>query len=200
MKIILVIELLLIPFLIMTADGVTGAEGGHYLPLKNPDDNEYYYRIETSQWEIKAFDLVYAAKENGVSMGELELDQIHKFEEKHRVGKFDKGGVLNFEVYSRDVQHGFSINEVGLAISTNRPGVGEIFGAPTPAKVDLPNKDVTMSAFCHIFCGLGHPDMKMKFVVGEGSVEYGPPLFYAIIAINVGILLFVGNKIWNKID
>ncbi len=195
LKIILVIELLLIPFLIVTADGVSGVAGGHYTPVL--EDGEYYYRIETSQWEVIAYDLAKAREEYG---DDPSLDQIHEFEEKHRVGKFERGSVMNFEVYSMDVQHGFSINEVGLAIATNRPGVGEIYGSPTKAQVDWPDKDITVSAFCHIFCGLGHPDMKMKFVIGEGSVEYGPPLFYAIIAINVGILLFVANKIWNKLD
>ena len=196
MKIILIFELLLIPFLFVTADGVMAAEGGHYEPIKQTDD-QYYFRIETSQWEIKAFDLVRARQEYGATPS---LEQIHEFEEKHRLGKFDRGSTMNFEVYSRDVQHGFSINEVDLAVATNRPGVGEIFGLPTLAQIQWPDKDVTISAFCHIFCGLGHPDMKMKFVVGEGSEEYGPPLFYAIIAINVAILLVVANKIWNKID
>ncbi|OLS28753.1 MAG: hypothetical protein HeimC2_04830 [Candidatus Heimdallarchaeota archaeon LC_2] len=195
-KIILIFELLLIPFLIVTADSVTAVEGGHYTPIKETD-NQYYFRIETSQWEIKAFDLVRVRQEYG---NDPSLNQIHEFEEKHRLGSFERGSTINFEVYSRDVQHGFSINEVGLAVATIRPKVGEVFGLPTLAQIQWPDEDVTISAFCHIFCGLGHPDMKMKFVIGEGSEEYGPPLFYAIIAINVAILLFVANKIWNKID
>ena len=43
MKIILIFELLLIPFLIVSADGVMAAEGGHYEPMKDAD-NQYYYR------------------------------------------------------------------------------------------------------------------------------------------------------------
>ena len=115
-------------------------------------------------------------------------------------------------MYSRDVQHGFSINELDLAVALNRPSAGSEFGQPTVATVSLTDEatdgtlsdsntesGITFSSYCHIFCGLGHPDMKVKFKLGGGSFEYGPIVFYAAIALNLGILGFTLRNILTKV-
>jgi hypothetical protein len=203
LKIVLIFELLLIPFLILTIPNVNASEGS--TPVKN-SQGIYQFRIETSQWEIKAYDMV-VAESMMAELGVTDLEEgfnegkFGSIEQKHRVGKFEKSGIIEFFVYSRDVQHGFSINEIDVAIATIRPEPGQTFGAATRSgEITLPNEDVTMSAFCHIFCGLGHPDMKIKFLIGQGSDEYGPQLFYSVIVLNVLIFAFVVNKIWNKVE
>jgi heme/copper-type cytochrome/quinol oxidase subunit 2 len=121
------------------------------------------------------------------------------------MGSFEFGKFIEFELVSKDVQHGFSINELNIAAAANRLESGQ--DESTPVKIPktgedpikLPEKDVTLSAFCHIFCGLGHPDMKMKFVVGAGSKNWGPSVFYTIIALNVLIFGFVIRSIVIKI-
>jgi len=183
------------PILLLNAPTVN-AKGDFLEPAS---DGKYYFRIVESQWEIRAYDMVKAQQivnETGV-----DLDKAYEeVEAKGRVGPFPKGSTMVVTVVTTDVQHGFSINEVGVAIATIRPEPGEAFGAPTTAEFQWPNEDVTISAFCHIFCGLGHPDMKLKFVIGKGSIELGPPVFYAIVVLNVIIFAFVGNKILNKLE
>ena len=119
---------------------------------------------------------------------------------------------IEFHLYSRDVQHGFSINELDLAVALNRPSAGSEFGQPTVATVSLTDEatdyklsdsntesGITFSSYCHIFCGLGHPDMKVKFKLGGGSFEYGPIVFYAAIALNLGLLGFTLRNILTKV-
>ncbi|MCE7736001.1 MAG: hypothetical protein GPJ54_14055 [Candidatus Heimdallarchaeota archaeon] len=201
LKLIFVFELLLLPLLLLNTPGAIASEGDD--PVLGIDDNKYHIRIELSQWEIRAYDDVVAQqiadeKYGGDKAKAYDNDEVK--EVKHRMGSFERGSTIAIEVYTTDVQHGFSINEVGVAIATIRPEPGEEFGAPRGTEWDWPDEDVTISAFCHIFCGLGHPDMKLKFVIGGGSDELGPPVFYAVIAINVIIFAFVGNKILNKLD
>lgn len=196
LKIIFVLELLLVPLLLLNVSTIT-AEGP--APLLG-SDGKYHYRIVTSQWEIRAYDEVQANITAHEKYGGVIEDAYDDVEVKHKIGSFVRGSTMVISVFSTDVQHGFSINEVGVAVATIRPEPGEKVGAPRLAEFDWPDEDVTISAFCHIFCGLGHPDMKLKFVIGEGSVELGPPVFYALIVLNIIIFAFVANKIWNKLD
>ncbi len=197
LKIIFVFELLLLPILLLNTPITIAGEGGE--PVLGAD-GKYHYRIVLSQWEIRAYDKVKAQVIADEKYGGDIMQAYEEVEVKGRVGSFEKGSTMVIEVFTTDVQHGFSINEVGVAIASIRPEPGEEFGAPRGTEFLWPNEDVTLSAFCHIFCGLGHPDMKLKFVIGEGSVELGPPVFYAVIVINVIIFAFVGNKILNKLD
>lgn len=188
---------MLLPLLLLNTPGAVASEGDD--PVLGAD-GKYHIRIELSQWEIRAYDEVKAQQIADDNYGGIKEQAYDDVETKHRMGSFDKGSTIVIEVYTTDVQHGFSINEMGVAIATIRPEPGEEFGAPRGTEWVWPDEDITISAFCHIFCGLGHPDMKLKFVIGKGSVELGPPVFYAVIAINVIIFAFVGNKILNKLD
>jgi len=70
------------------------------------------------------------------------------------------GETVQFIVRSEDLQHGFSINELGLNLplapgrDTRSPAV----------KVDLP--EGIYPIHCSVFCGIGHPSMKARLVVG----------------------------------
>jgi heme/copper-type cytochrome/quinol oxidase subunit 2 len=160
-------------------------------------DDTYRIKIISSQWKFVAIDL------NSPDCVNLLSSDCHEY--SHSMGSFEFGKFIEFELVSKDVQHGFSINELNIAAAANRLESGQ--DESTPVKIPkagedpikLPEKDVTLSAFCHIFCGLGHPDMKMKFVVGAGSKNWGPSVFYTIIALNVLIFGFVIRSIVIKI-
>ncbi|MHA2249079.1 MAG: hypothetical protein ACXAD7_01895 [Candidatus Kariarchaeaceae archaeon] len=175
-KILVLIPLLVLPVIAFNSQPAV-ADGSD--PVKSGDE-KYHIKIITSQWEFVAVDLNTSK------------------EYKHRIGSFEKGSNIVFEIVSKDVQHGFSINELDLAVATNRPLPGEVEGAPTFVEVVLPDEDITLSAFCHIFCGLGHPDMKIKFVVGEGSFEAGKYVFWGVIALNVIIFSIIARSIFLK--
>ena len=71
-----------------------------------------------------------------------------------------RGETVQFIVRSEDLQHGFSINELGV----NLPLVpGREMRSPV-VKVDLP--DGVYPIHCSVFCGIGHPSMKARLVVG----------------------------------
>lgn len=209
-KMLLLIAVMLIPVMLHTAP-VT-AEGSDPVKFVTSDpnsdaNNTYFIRIEAQQWEYKAFDLVKiyqdAGKEFDGSQHEIDFlteSQQASYEIKHRIGSFEPGAKVVFQLFSRDVQHGFSINELGIAEALNRPTPGDEFGTVITTKaVTLPNSDTTLSAFCHIFCGLGHPDMKLKLIIGEGAFEVGPIVFYAAVAINLGIFGLYLRSIVTKV-
>lgn len=173
----------------------SASEGGD---LMTDDDGNYKIRIEASQWEFKAFDLVHLDKLMADGLGEEEaMDEI---EIKHRIGSFPKGAHIILEIVSRDVQHGFSINEVGISIALNRPVDGNEFGAPSLLEFDAPTESSIISAYCHVFCGLGHPDMKLKFVIGEGLPNYGLGVFWAMIALNTLIFGYTLRTVITQIQ
>ena len=70
------------------------------------------------------------------------------------------GESVQFIVWSEDLRHGFTINELHLSLPLV-PGKG--IRSPT-LKVDLP--EGTYPIHCSVFCGIGHPSMKAKLVVG----------------------------------
>ena len=166
--------------------------------LMADDDGNYRIRIEASQWEYKAYDLVHLDKlmADGLSE-EAAMDEL---EIKHRIGSFPLGSHIILEVVSRDVQHGFAINEVGISIALNRPVAGNEFGAPTIVEFDAPNENTIISSYCNVFCGLGHPDMKMKFVIGEGLPNYGLGVFWAVIALNTLIFGYTLRSVLTQIQ
>jgi heme/copper-type cytochrome/quinol oxidase subunit 2 len=63
-------------------------------------------------------------------------------------------------VRSEDIAHGFAINELGLNL---QPRHGREARSPA-VEVNLP--EGTYAIHCSVFCGLGHPSMKAKLVVG----------------------------------
>lgn len=167
-------------------------------PLETNADGAHEVRIESRQWVFVAFDMVQVNRlvDEGMSLADAKLEA----EYHHRVGSFKKGGHVILSVVSSDVQHGFSLtmDDVEVQLATVRPEPGQEFGTPTTVEFDVPNTDGSYSAFCHIFCGLGHPDMKMKFIVGGGATEYGRIIYYSVIAINILVAALTGWSLWKK--
>ena len=218
-KFYIIAFLLMVPVIGLTMP-VQAEEGADFIKV----DNVYKVRIESAQWEFKIYDL-NAAEKDGINLNreidisrQSQVDRLNedkaKYEVKHSVSMPDAvvDDQIEFHLYSRDVQHGFSINELDLAVALNRPSAGSEFGQPTVATVSLTDEatdgtlsdsntesGITFSSYCHIFCGLGHPDMKVKFKLGGGSFEYGPIVFYAAIALNLGILGFTLRNILTKV-
>lgn len=82
--------------------------------------------------------------------------------------KVNPGDMVRFTVTSLDVWHGFAINELGinLAIPGKETVVSE---AVIPA--DIGEGMYTM--YCSVFCGLGHPYLKGKVIVGNPRLFLG---------------------------
>ncbi|HET7874866.1 MAG TPA: cupredoxin domain-containing protein [Methylomirabilota bacterium] len=77
-----------------------------------------------------------------------------------RVIHVSPGQRVRFVVRSEDIGHGFAINELGVNLPL-RPG--QQMRSPE-VKVDLP--EGVYEIHCSVFCGLGHPAMKGRLVVG----------------------------------
>jgi len=69
----------------------------------------------------------------------------------------NKGDKVRLIVTSTDVPHGFSIKEYGIneRLDVNKPVTIEFTA----------DKQGTFTAFCSVFCGSGHSNMKGKMVV-----------------------------------
>ena len=69
----------------------------------------------------------------------------------------NKGDKVRLVITSMDVPHGFSIAEYGI---NERLDVGK------PATIEFTaDKEGTFTAFCSVFCGSGHSNMKGKLIV-----------------------------------
>lgn len=157
---------------------------------------DYYIRIELSQWEVVAYDLnlVEDLVLSGIPYSEaLELS---KFTRKL---SFEKNSRIHLQVFSLDVQHGISIPQSDIQQVIERRDYS-VYTFPVYIDFTSPNEDTSYELSCHVYCGLGHSDMKFKFVFGEGSKEYGEIVFLGFVAINLLIFLFISKKlIFNRL-
>ena len=79
--------------------------------------------------------------------------------------RVEPGETVRFVVESEDIGHGFAINELGVNVQLR----AEKPTRTPPVKVAMAEGTYTMH--CSVFCGLGHPSMKGRLVVGDP----GPP-------------------------
>ncbi|MCE7735632.1 MAG: hypothetical protein GPJ54_12185 [Candidatus Heimdallarchaeota archaeon] len=127
------------------------------------DDGKYHLQIIMSQWQF----YVYQLQENeSIEIAFREGNYMAKSGSDESVGPFVVSTGIVFEIYSVDVQHGLAIDDLGIALAADRPMPGETLGGKRSAATILPSEPTVLESHCHIFCGLGHPDENMDFVVG----------------------------------
>ncbi|MCE7737717.1 MAG: hypothetical protein GPJ54_22690 [Candidatus Heimdallarchaeota archaeon] len=150
-------------------------------------ERPYYFRIELSQWSMKVTDLnrIEDLMLDGYSINEAFAESSYV----GYLGKLEMGSQVFLQIYSLDVQHGISINELDIGISILEPT--EDIDSTIPFFYDfyLPNTDTSITAYCQVYCGLGHSNMKLRFDVGDGKPQYGKLVFnvFLILTAIVGI-------------
>jgi cytochrome c oxidase subunit 2 len=115
---------------------------------------------------------------------------VHAWGFSPAVIRVTPGRTVRFVVRSDDITHGFAINELGLNLPL-RPG-REV---RSPAlDVDLPAG--TYVIHCSAFCGLGHPAMKAKLIVGApgAAAPSAAPWIASVLAVaaTLGVAVFAG--------
>ncbi len=87
-----------------------------------------------------------------------------------RVVRVSPGETVRFIASSEDMRHGFAINELGV-------NLGLLPGQEVrSAAVDVNLPEGTYVIHCSVFCGLGHPSMKAKLIVGTPTPAPGSAL------------------------
>lgn len=123
-------------------------------------------------------------EEEGISAGGVREFRISASQWSYSPGiiKVNPGETVRFVVTSQDITHGFAINELGvnLPLATGGEVTHEVV---IPA--DIPEGIYTM--YCSIFCGIGHPYMKGRIIVGTPGVGLGKILPYAATLVMGGI-------------
>lgn len=150
-------------------------------------ERPYYFRVELSQWSMKVIDLnrIEDMALEGSSISEA--FKISTYTDY--LGKLERGSQVYLQIYSLDVQHGISINELDITITILEST--EDIASTIPLFYDffLPDDDNTVTAFCQVFCGLGHSNMKIRFDIGEGKPNYGKQVFQTVIILNAFLAL-----------
>jgi len=82
--------------------------------------------------------------------------------------KVNPGEKVRFYVTSKDVWHGFAINE--LKINLTVPG-GKTVQINAVVPEDATGQIYTM--YCSVFCGIGHPYFKGQIIVGNPKLLFG---------------------------
>lgn len=126
----------------------------------------------------------------GAGSGPREIPiRVHAWGFSPSVVRVAPGQQVRFVVVSDDIRHGFAINELNLNLQL-RPGQE----ARTPA-VDVNLPEGTYVIHCSTFCGLGHPSMKAKLIVGDPGPAPGAraPWLASLVALAavVGLALVV---------
>lgn len=104
--------------------------------------------------------------------------------------KVSPGETVRFVVTSQDVWHGFAINEldINLTIPSEKTVTKEVT-IPSNAA------DKVFTSYCSVFCGLGHPYLKGKVIIGEPElflgIGVGKTLPYVATVVMAGILAAV---------
>ncbi|HET7875044.1 MAG TPA: hypothetical protein VFN71_05920 [Methylomirabilota bacterium] len=93
--------------------------------------------------------------------------RVHAWGFSPKVVRVAPGQRVRFVAVSEDIHHGLAINELGVNLQL-RPG--QEVRSPAVA-VDLP--EGTYAIHCSTFCGLGHPAMKAKLIVGAPPAAPG---------------------------
>lgn len=115
---------------------------------------------------------------------------VKEWEFEPAVMKVYPGEKVRFIVYSDDVWHGFAINElnVNLTVPSEKTVSTEV-SIPAEASGKI------YTSYCSVFCGLGHPYLKGKIIVGNPElfmgVGIGKTLPYAATLVMAGILTIV---------
>lgn len=150
-------------------------------------DRPYYFRIELSQWSIKVIDL------NRIEDLMLEGNSLKfSYDQSTYVnymGKLERGSRVFFQIYSLDVQHGFLINELDIHISILESTDNIDSTIPYFYDFTLPETDISISAYCQVYCGLGHSNMKIRFDVGDGEPNHGKTWFSLFVILNTLIVV-----------
>lgn len=78
------------------------------------------------------------------------------------------GDKVRFIITSQDMMHGFTVNELGinLGISPNQTITKEV---TVPSDI----KEGIYPVYCSVYCGIGHPYMKARIVVGNPALFLG---------------------------
>ena len=82
--------------------------------------------------------------------------------------KVNPGENVTFYITSKDVWHGFSINELNINLTV--PGGKTV---QTQAVIPAGTKDQILTMYCSVFCGLGHPYIKGQIIVGNPRLLFG---------------------------
>ena len=85
---------------------------------------------------------------------------VHAWGFSPRVIRVRPGERVRFVAVTDDIKHGLAINELGVNLQLVP---GRAVRSP-PVTVTLP--EGTYAIHCSTFCGLGHPTMKARLVVG----------------------------------
>jgi cytochrome c oxidase subunit 2 len=117
--------------------------------------------------------------------------RVHTWGFSPNVIRVARGETVQFVVWSEDLRHGFAINELRLNLPLV-PGKGVRSPAVT---VDLP--DGVYPIHCSVFCGLGHPSMKAKLVVGTPPASRAATLPWLASLLGVAMAAGFGALRWR---
>lgn len=117
-------------------------------------------------WTTGAFSTMVPPPDAGGAAGPRDVPvRVHAWGFSPSVVRVKPGQRVRFVVVSDDIKHGFAINELRLNLHLLP---GQEVRSPM---VDVNLPDGTYAIHCSTFCGLGHPSMKAKLVVGTPGPE-----------------------------
>ncbi len=154
-------------------------------------DRDYYLQIDLSQWEIEVYDLNSIEDLILSGVGSDEAKEASKYSD-HLV--VSRNSQVHLQIFSLDVQHGISISSLDIQKTIERRDYS-VYTFPVYIDFNTPSDDMTVEIVCHVYCGIGHGDMKFKLQIGAGDIDLGEPIYYGFIIINIVIFGYFIKKI-----
>ena len=117
------------------------------------------------------------------------VDGVKEFQISASQWYFDSGAIrvnpgdrVRFVVTSEDITHGFAINELGVNLPLCPTCV-----VTREVVIPLDIADGTYTMYCSVFCGIGHPYMKGRMIIGDSGFEIGGILPYIATGVMAGM-------------
>lgn len=146
-------------------------------------------------WAAEAPWAVVSTRARGAGDGVSEVAvRVYAWGFSPRVIHVAPGQTVRFVAQSEDIGHGFAINELGLNLPLR---VGQKVRSPA-VTVNLP--EGTYEIQCSVFCGLGHPAMKGRLVVGAPRPRPGSaaPWIASFAAAAAGGLVLIAGALRRR--
>ena len=113
--------------------------------------------------------LVTEAKEGVLVDGVREFRiSVQQWYYEPAIIRVNPGDTIRFVVSSQDIRHGFSQNELGINLTVS-PRKAVIHAVVVPSDM----AEGTYTLYCSVFCGMGHPYLRGKMIVGAPTMFLG---------------------------
>jgi len=160
--------------LLFSSIAVSAQSGDMTSDLRVNDNGVYRIEVIAYKFNFSIIDLnnVDYLQNQGMSLQDAR-NQSTFYNVLHHL---DYGRAIIINAKSGDVEHGLLIDELNVNFDLKPPQGNNTYGPELSRQSTLPTTDITVIAYCNIFCGVDHSSMYFEMQVGNGNSFDNSPI------------------------